>query len=243
MALRHDEVEELLGVYALDAVDDDERAAVEAHLATCPRCRAEVDGHREVAAHLAQTGAPAPDELWDRIAGAIGGAEPPPLRLVVDDQSARAVEPIRRWRRLPMAAAAAVVAVALAAAGLFLTRSDDDAGTDRSELAAAALAAFESPQARIADLVDEEGQPLARVAMLPDGTGYVLAGALPDLDERIYQLWGSDGTTVVSLGSMGAAPQIVPFHADPTQTTLMITEEDAPVEQSSNPAVVVGELA
>ena len=239
MEPRHDEVEELLGAYALDAVDDAERATVDAHLETCPRCRAEVDAHREVAAHLAQTGAPAPDELWDRIAGAIGGTEAPPLRLVVGD---RPSPPVRRWSRLPLAAAAVVVAVALAAAG-FLLAGDDDSGTDRSELAGAALAAFESPRSRIADLVDAEGVALARVAVLPDGTGYVLAGALPDLDGAIYQLWGTDGNTVVSLGSMGEAPQIVPFHADPTQTTLMITEEEAPVEQSSNPPVVVGDLA
>ena len=38
----HQEIEELLGAYALDAVDDDERDLVEAHLAGCPRCRAEV---------------------------------------------------------------------------------------------------------------------------------------------------------------------------------------------------------
>jgi anti-sigma factor RsiW len=239
MELRHDEVEELLGVYALDAVDDSERALVDAHLATCPRCRAEVDAHREVAAHLAQTGAPAPDELWDRIAGAIAGTEAPPLRLVVGDRPQPA--PARRWRRLPMAAAAAVVAIPLPSAGVLLS-GVHDRSPDRSELAAAALSAFESPRARTAELVDEDGTPLARVAVLPDGTGYLLAGALPDLDGRIYQLWGSDGDTVVSLGSMGEAPQIVPFHADPAQTTLMITEEDEPVEQSSNPAVVVGEL-
>jgi anti-sigma factor RsiW len=75
--MTHDPIEELLGAYALHAIDDDERAMVEAHLATCPRCRAEVDSHREVAAHLALTGAPAPDGLWERIAGAIE-SEPPP---------------------------------------------------------------------------------------------------------------------------------------------------------------------
>ena len=235
MDLRHDEVEELLGAYALDAVNDEERAAVEAHLTECPRCRAEVDGHREVAAHLASTGAPAPDALWDRIAGAIGGEEPPPLRLVVD----RPGPPRRRTRAPLLAAAAAVLVIALVGAG-FLLRGDDPSQDDLRSLA---LAAFESPRAETAELVDGDGVPLARVAVLPDGTGYVLAGALPDLDDRIYQLWGSDGDTVVSLGAMGSAPQIVAFHADPAQTTLMITEEDEPVERSSNPAVVIGELS
>ncbi|MGZ4705939.1 MAG: anti-sigma factor family protein, partial [Acidimicrobiales bacterium] len=55
------EVEELIGAFALDAVDADEREAVERHLADCPRCRNELAGHLEVAALLGNTGAPAPD--------------------------------------------------------------------------------------------------------------------------------------------------------------------------------------
>ncbi len=239
--VQHDEVEELLGAYALDAVDADEAAAVEAHLASCPRCRAELDAHREVAAHLAQGGAPAPDLLWDRIADAIGGETPPPLRLVVDER--RSAPPTRRrLARLPMASAAAVLVVALVAAGFLLGRSGDDepAGGDLRELA---MAAIESPDARIAALVDPDGTTQARAVVLPDGAGYLVPTSLPRLDAGIYQLWGTDGDTVVSLGTMGASPEVVAFHADPRHTTLMLTAEDAPVERSSNPAVVVGELA
>jgi anti-sigma factor RsiW len=244
--VRHAEVEELLGAYALDAVDDDERAAVEAHLATCPRCRAEVDAHREVAAHLAQTGAPAPDALWDRIAGSIGGEAPPPMRLVVDHgepsapPSPAARTRAQRWFRPMLAVAAALVVVAMATTLLWPDGADDDG---RGGLADAALAAFGSADARTAELLDADGRSLARVAVLPDGTGYVLAGALPDLDEHIYQLWGATGEVVVSLGTMGPAPQIVAFHADPAMEQLMITEEEAPVQQSANPAVVAGVLS
>src|SRR5947207_307671 len=78
--LNHAAIEELLGAYALDAVDDDERDAVERHLAECPRCRAEVTEHREVAALLANAGLPAPDGLWDRLAGVLD-APPPQLAL------------------------------------------------------------------------------------------------------------------------------------------------------------------
>lgn len=76
----HHEVEELLGAYALDAVDPDEAAEIEYHLSTCPRCRAELAEHREVAALLGYAGAPAPAGVWDRIVA--GLEEPPPaLRL------------------------------------------------------------------------------------------------------------------------------------------------------------------
>ena len=67
--LNHAELRELLGAFALDAVDNEEREAVERHLAECRPCRAEVAEHREVAAVMAAGWAPAPDGVWDRIAG------------------------------------------------------------------------------------------------------------------------------------------------------------------------------
>ncbi|HRC41662.1 MAG TPA: zf-HC2 domain-containing protein, partial [Tetrasphaera sp.] len=51
---------ELLGAYALDAVDADERASFEAHLATCPACADELDGLRGVLADLAESTSVAP---------------------------------------------------------------------------------------------------------------------------------------------------------------------------------------
>ena len=38
----HDEIPELLGAYAHDAVEPDAAALVEDHLRECPRCAAEV---------------------------------------------------------------------------------------------------------------------------------------------------------------------------------------------------------
>ena len=54
--LSHAELEELLGAYALDAVDGEERELVELHLLDCPRCRAEVAEHRAVASFLGSAG-------------------------------------------------------------------------------------------------------------------------------------------------------------------------------------------
>jgi anti-sigma factor RsiW len=79
-SLTHEEAAELLGAYALDALDPDEAALVEEHLDQCPRCRAEVARHHEVAGLLANSGAEAPAEVWDRIAG----------RLETPDRSDRA---------------------------------------------------------------------------------------------------------------------------------------------------------
>jgi hypothetical protein len=63
----HDDVVELLGVFALDAVSGDEREIVAGHLHGCVPCREEVDQHRRVASFLAFAGGPAPLGLWNKI--------------------------------------------------------------------------------------------------------------------------------------------------------------------------------
>jgi anti-sigma factor RsiW len=66
--MTHAEITELLGAYALDAVSPEETLEIEQHLAECPRCRAELAAHLEVAGVLGNLGGTAPAGLWDRIA-------------------------------------------------------------------------------------------------------------------------------------------------------------------------------
>ena len=59
---------------------------IEAHLADCPRCRAELDAHREVAAALGNSVEPLPEGLWSSIASALmvdPDEEPPPMPTLV----------------------------------------------------------------------------------------------------------------------------------------------------------------
>src|SRR5262249_30000919 len=60
MSMDPHEMDELLGAYALDAVDDDERRELDEYLASNPRAQSEVQHHREVATYLAWSGADAP---------------------------------------------------------------------------------------------------------------------------------------------------------------------------------------
>jgi anti-sigma factor RsiW len=76
--MTHSEISELLGAYALDAVSPEEAAEIEQHLAECPRCRAEVAAHREVAGVLGNLGGTAPAGLWSRIAGELALESDPP---------------------------------------------------------------------------------------------------------------------------------------------------------------------
>ncbi|MBO0732195.1 MAG: zf-HC2 domain-containing protein, partial [Acidimicrobiaceae bacterium] len=84
-SLTHDEITELLGAFALDAVEPDEAEAIESHLRTCPRCREEVRSLQGAAAALAAPGGEAPPGVWDGIAAQIeppATASPMPPRLV-----------------------------------------------------------------------------------------------------------------------------------------------------------------
>ncbi len=71
--MTHAEIEELLGAYALDALDPETAAVVEAHLDGCVRCAIEVGQHHEVAGLLANSGGTAPASLWSGIAEQLGG--------------------------------------------------------------------------------------------------------------------------------------------------------------------------
>jgi anti-sigma factor RsiW len=239
MSQTHDELRELLGVYALDAVEGDERAAIERHLATCPRCRAEVEEHREVAALLADPGADAPPGLWDRIAGSLDEAPPP---LVLTPLAPRAV---RRRRWLPPAAIGIAAALLIAVLGAQVRQQDDLINRLEASAADPLLASYEralgDPDSTVVELAGVRG---VQAVVLPDGTGYLGAAALPRLDpNRTYQLWGKVGDDLVSLGVLGADPDVVPFRADGV-TLLAVTEETAGgVVRSSQDAVVSGPLA
>ncbi len=257
----HDEIAEMLGVYALDAVDGSERDVVEAHLLECPRCAAEVSEHRETAAMLAHTGAPAPEGIWNKIVAGLE-EEPPELRLAIapdlspspsppeldelaDRRSTRDRRRSGRW--LPLgAAAAAVVLVCALVAGVVLTRSDDTPGTDIAVATLDDLArdALSDPASRRADLASDVGDVSVPVAIEPDGSGYLVGTSLPALDAaHTYQLWGVAADNVVSLGVLGSSPGVVAFHTDPSVETLVITLENAGgVPVSSNPPLLLGEV-
>lgn len=251
----HDEIADLLGAYALDAVDADEAAAVEAHLAVCPRCAAEVADHREVAAMLAHSGAPAPEGLWSQIQASL--EEPPPamdIPLLTPDRARSGVVDLAERRRsraprwLPVAAVAAAMVVVALVTGLVV--SDDgpgqrDAQFASPELEDVARRVLNDPDALRVVLTSPEGDVEAPAAIDADGSGYLMGNALPALDQaQTYQLWGIRGDLVVSLGVLGSSPRTVAFHVGDGVEALAITREVVGgVESSANPAVLVGEIS
>jgi anti-sigma factor RsiW len=221
--LTHSEIQELLGAYALDAVDADEATAIEAHLVDCPRCRGEVAEHREAATLLSFSGAAAPEAVWSRIAADLEETPPPlvlPRRL-----------PVRRAPLRAFAALAAVAAAVIAVLGLQVVHQDHRidrlaAISDQHGLDQAAAAAAVAPDARTVRLTSDDGSHVVDAVVLPDGHGYLVQAQLPEIGgDQTYQLWGVIGAQTISLGVLGGDPTITPFKAAGPLTALAITAE------------------
>ncbi|HLF41865.1 MAG TPA: anti-sigma factor [Acidimicrobiia bacterium] len=249
--LSHQQIEELLGAFALDAVDDDERDLVEAHLAGCPRCRAEVAGYRETASKLAHTGTRAPDGLWERIAESIEEA-PPALNLAPVAPVVPITEATARRGRRSVSLRAVVTLAAVAAAvtaflGLRVGELNRDLDAVQEALSAeglqgAALAAMGDPHAENLWLRSGDGGHGVRVVRLADGTGYVVPEDLDALPaERTYQLWGITADAKVSLAVLGNDPDVASFKMVGRVLGYAITEEQAGgVVASTQSPVVLG---
>lgn len=237
--LTHEEIRELLGAYALDAIESSEKAEVDSHLPTCPACRAEVDEHVRAAVALAQMerSMGAPEGLWQKIQSSVEEA-PPPL---VTPRGKRAIG-------LKMAGGfAAAAAVLIAFLGARVMEQDRRIRTIESleseeALMRAAEAASANPTAQRIALRSSDEQLVADVVVLPDGTGYLVRHNLPALPpDRTYQLWALADGLKISLGVLGRTPNVAAFRARLDASAFAITEEVAGgVAATHNDPVVVG---
>ena len=223
--MSHDEASELLGAYALDAVDGEELTELEAHLVTCPRCRAELDGLREVAAAIGNTVEPLPEGLWSSIVSRLPerhdeDAEAPPMpRLDSEGRSPFRPPPDGRSRRrrtvVAALGAAAVAAAAVAIVlGIGLVRADNRVSGLQSAAGqtSAVSAALRAPGHRLVDLDTASHTQLAQFVVLPDGRGYMVSSTMPRLSNtETYQLWGIVGNEPISLGLLGDSPRQAAF--------------------------------
>jgi hypothetical protein len=240
----HDDIRSLLGVYALDAIDDpDELATVETHLARCSECREEVDGHRSVAAVMAQAELTAPTGLWDRIGSELEPASAPSSS---------------RWSGIQGITSMAAVVSVVAAVGMTVlwtqaNRDVDDLRDRIGELQAAVdqaqLELERDPVELAVERAAVSGAALevtvggdigtSRAVVLPDGHGWLTDVEFAPLDSsQTYQLWAIQDGAVISAGVLGSSPGTVSFQIDASRLDgLVITVEEAGgVVSSSNPA-------
>jgi anti-sigma-K factor RskA len=197
------DIHSLGGAYALDAVDDIERAAFDRHLAECETCSFEVAEYRETVGRLAEG-------AWS--------VPPPGMRQQVLSRAAATrqlspstprrggASPVTRWRRL--AAAAAVVGV-LGAGAAVTTYSvqEQRLGAERVATAAAQQQAARIQQVLAAPDASLRASDMAgggRVTLVVSDSVnagvVVLADAPPPGSARAYQLWVLNAATPTSVG-------------------------------------------
>ena len=244
-----DDVRALLGAYALDAVDPDERVLVEQLVATDPSAAAELAQLTAVAAALgdAVAGEPPAALRASVLAAAAGTPQVGPRHALpaedvrtpagVTDLADRRRRPSRtRW----LAVAAAFVVGAAVPTALALQQAQRAQDVEQQQQALADL--LTDPSAVVVH-GDVTGGGTA-TAILTDGAALFSAAGLPDPgDDRVYQLWVVSGDQAASAGVLADDAGSVRQLADDftAGSALAITVEPAggSTQPTTTPLVVL----
>ncbi|MCM3887084.1 anti-sigma factor [Frankia sp. R82] len=229
------EAHTLIGAYALDALDEADRARLESHLGDCPGCAAELRELRAVATTMGgAVPMTPPASLRAAVLREIEGTAQLPPRLA--DRRSRGQ---RRATFLAIAAGAAAV-VAFAALGVVGAETI----SQRHQLAdvRAQAADLETVASEVAA---QSARPMAgggRIAVVSvAGRAFVDVRELPDLPaNRVYQLWAASPKGVESAGivagNAGRAHRLVTLSKE--ATAVKVTIEPAGGSKQPTSAVI-----
>lgn len=198
----------MTGAYAVDALDDIERAAFERHLLECADCRAEVASLREAAGLLAETTTTEPPaDLRDRVLAGISTVRPLPPQMSPDVSIPPAARRTRRTPRLLVAAAAAVV---LVGAGAVVWQQPWEDSTSQQQ-PPSARSVLDAPDARSTSLDFPNGATATVTHSDSLGMAVIVTKKMPAPPTgKVYQLWlDQPGRGMVSAG-------VMPIRADQT---------------------------
>lgn len=175
------DIHALSGAYAVDALDELERARFERHLAACTECRTEVNSLRETTVGLSElTSTPPPPALRASILSEIKSIRPLPPEV-----SRQATSRDHRFRLAPLAAAALI-----AIAGVGTAIVVHQTGDSTSQVTSLSAQVLHAPDAREVD-VDLPGPALARVVRsVSVGRAVLVTHDMPAPPAgKVYQLW------------------------------------------------------
>jgi anti-sigma-K factor RskA len=210
------DIHHLTGAYALDAVDDIERARFEQHLAECEDCRLEVASLREAAGLLSETTAVTPPPaLRESVLAGISQVRPlPPIV-----QRTPVVQ--RRW--FPLLVAAAVVAILGVGAALWQPWAPSQ---DSSLTAAEQVLEAGDARSVAVDLGDAGSATVTRSESL--GKAVITTDDMaPAPSGKVFELWLQVDGEMVPAGLMppGEDNQVVLEGDATTATAVGITVE------------------
>ena len=235
------DVHALVGAYAVDAVDDLERAAFERHLAECPACQQELQGLQETAVLLGTTTETAPPaHLRDQVLAGIETIRPLPPRV----ETPRAPEAGRRSRRFRpatlVAAAAAVIALGVGGPVVWQQVTDDQTSQPPQVSAADQVLAADDAEKYTQTLDDGTEVTIVRSPSLNQAV-LVTDDMAPAPSGKVYELWlNHDDEGMVPAGLMTGTEEQVVFEGDPaTAVGAGITiEPEGGSEEPTLPAVM-----
>jgi anti-sigma-K factor RskA len=188
------EIHALSGAYAVDALDDVERARFEAHLAACAECQAEVASLQDATAALALlTEVAPPAALREQLLADITKVRPlPPVVARIDARRPR------RWTNL--VAAAAVLGVLGGGAVVVQNILDDTSSTPPSNPGDQVLSAADVEHVTT-DLGNGATATVSR--SLTEDKAVLVTRNLPAAPKgSVYQLWLLKDGRMVSAGLM-----------------------------------------
>ena len=208
------DVHALVGAYAVDAVDDVERAAFERHLADCQTCRLELDSLRQTAALLGGTESEAPPaRLREQVLAGIASVRPLPPH-----GEPPVLEERRRARRFRpgalVAAAAAVFALGVGATVVLQPWADDTATVQPLSPAERVLQADDAE--RYTQRL-EGGTEVTLVRSRSLNQAVLVADDMPAPPSgKVYELWlDHEGVGMVPAGLMTGEEEQVLLEGDP----------------------------
>ena len=228
------DLHKLTGAYALDALDDLERARFEQHLAECEDCRAEVSELRETAALLAETTAvEAPASLRSSVLAGISQVRPlpPEVTATTTPIDVRSEQPAGRRGWMPFLVAAALALVVGIGAAVTQPWQSDEV----PQLTAAEQV-LQAPDAEEVFLdLGEAGRATVVRSKSEDRAVIRTEDMVSAPDGKAYELWFISGDEFTSAGLMPDAPdQTVVLDGSAAQAAAVgITVE--PAEGSEQP--------
>jgi anti-sigma factor RsiW len=243
----------LTGAYALDALDADEQAAFEAHLAACPECTREVASLQATVSRLgASTAVPPPPDLRAAVLAQVSvtAQVPPTTSRTPAGIAPAAPEPTaarpRAWagpQRWLRTAAAAAVVVALGVGGVLVVR-DNQAAQLSAQIQDKAMRIMTAPDAVSYDVDLGASHVVTSTEM---GAAVLLGENVPMPDDgTVYQVWMMHAD-----GSPAPGPIFVPRDGEvmavvegdlTTVTELVVTEQPRGEQTMTHDFVALIEL-
>jgi hypothetical protein len=228
--ISHDNFEELIPLYAINALEEDESKEVASHLINCAECNSLLDSYRGAVAALSYSSEPPNETLWHEIQNQINAE--------AGVKKVHVMRPLNRVRWIARSIAAFVVLVGILTISLLSIQVSNldhkvavlSEKATSGQISSAAQSALLNANAKRIALFSNSGTQVGEIVILPDGTAFLFNSGLKAVSrEDTYQLWAIVNNNAVSLGLLGNNPKVVAMSVDPNVkiAEFAITKEKA----------------